>query len=85
MIVTIPSVPQVRNCGFDTAEKLVVTGNIYLSCRPVHLNWLAVRAIRWSPEYITTSIIKCLLHLEATDFGLVALHPNVGCDLEFFV
>ena len=28
MIVTILAVPQVRNCGFETADEVVVTGNI---------------------------------------------------------
>ena len=84
MNVTIPDVPQVGNCGFDTAAEVVVSGNISLSCRPVQLNWLEVRAVGWRPEELTARILNCLLRLAVKDFGLVVLHSNDGGDLDFF-
>ena len=84
MSVTIPAIPQVVNCGFDTVDKVVVTGNISLSCRPVKLNRVEVQTVGWCPEDLTVSILNFLLHLAAKYFGLVALHTNGGGDLEFF-
>ena len=84
MSVTIPAVPQVGNCVFYTASKVIVMGNISLSCLPVTLNFLEVRDVEWRPYYITTSILDCILHLAAKDFGLVALQTKNGDDLEFF-
>ena len=84
MRVTILAVPQVGKCGFETAAEVVVTGNIYLSCQPVQLNWLEVRAVGWRPEDLTTGILDCLFHLAANKFRLGALHPNDGGNLEFF-
>ena len=84
MSVTIPAVPQVGNCGFDTAVEVVVTGRYPLSCRPVQLNWLEVQTVRWRPEELTASILDFLLHLAAKNFRLVALHPNNSGDLDFF-
>ena len=57
MSVTIPAVPQVVNCGFDPAYKVVVMGNISLSFQPVQLNWLEVRELGWRPVELTTSIL----------------------------
>ena len=84
MSVTIPAIPQVRNCGFDTAAKVVVTGNIYLSFRPVQLNWMEVQAVGWHPEDLTASIIDYLLHDGNNYFWIVVLQPNNSGDLEFF-
>ena len=84
MGVTIPAVPQVGNYGFDTAAKVVVTGNIPLSCRPIQLNWMEFRAVGWRLEDLTVSILDFLLHLRVKEFGLLALWPNCGGNLEFF-
>ena len=84
MGVTIQAVHQVRKCGFDTAPKVVVTGNIYLSFRPVQLNWMEVQAVGWHPEDLTASILDCLLHDGNNYFWIVVLQPNDSGDLEFF-
>ena len=63
MSVTIPAVPQVGNCGFDTEDEVIVTGNISLSFRPIQLNWLEVREVGWRPVDLTARILDCLLHL----------------------
>ena len=84
IIVTVPSVPQVVNCGFDTAAEVVVTGNISLSCQSVHLKCLEVRAVGWLPEGLTASILNCLIHLSVKELGILELCQNNGGDLEFF-
>ena len=84
MSVTIPAVPQIRNCGFDTAAEVVVIGNISLSFQPVQLNWLEVWEVGWRPEELTASILGCLLHLAAKEFRLVEIQPNDNGDLELF-
>ena len=84
IILTVPAVPQVRNCGFDTADEVVVTGNISLSCRPVQLNWLDFWSVGWRPEDLTASILDYLLHIADKYFVLVALPPNDGGNLYFF-
>ena len=84
MGVTIPAIPQVKNCGFDTAAEVVVTRQNSFSYRPVQLNWLEVRAVGWHQEDLAIRILNSLLHLAVKEFGLVSLQPNGGGDLELF-
>ena len=84
MDVTIPALPQVGKCGYDTAAEVLVTGKISFSCRPVQLNWLEVRAVGWHQEDLAIRILNSLLHLAVKEFGLVSLQPNGGGDLELF-
>ena len=83
MSVTITAVPQVGNCGFDTAFEVLVTGNISLSCQLVQINWMELHSVGWRPEDLTVSIPGCLLHLAAKYLGLVVIHPNNYGKLEF--
>ena len=67
MSVTIPAVPQVRNCVFDTLAEVVVTENIFLSCRPVQLNWLEVWEVLCQTcpiqSYVSGALYQGNLHL----------------------
>ena len=83
MGVTIPAAPQFEHCEFDTAAKVVVTGNISLSCQLVQINWMELHSVGWRPEDLTVSIPGCLLHLAAKYLGLVVIHPNNYGKLEF--